>query len=93
VTIDERIAFLVQSTESLHANLSEVTGQMQEQTRQMQEQTRQMQEHTWQLQEHTRQLQEHTRQLEIDAENIRRLANIAASHEQRLDDLENGHQA
>ena len=38
--------------------------------------------------EHTAQLQEHTKQLEIDAENIRRLDNIAAAHEQRLDDLE-----
>ncbi len=40
------------------------------------------------VQEHTKQVQAHTKQLEIDAENIRRLANIAAAHEQRLDDLE-----
>ncbi|HEX3685690.1 MAG TPA: hypothetical protein VHU83_24370 [Bryobacteraceae bacterium] len=31
---------------------------------------------------------EHTRQLEIDAQNIRALANIAAAHQARLDDLE-----
>lgn len=79
MTIDERIAFLVQSTESLHTNRSELTGRMQEQTRQMWEQTKQ--------------LQEHTRQLEIDADNIRRLANIAASHQQRLDDFEGRGQA
>ncbi|MGA8027890.1 MAG: hypothetical protein WB992_12160 [Bryobacteraceae bacterium] len=30
-----------------------------------------------------------TRVVEIDAENIRRLANIAAAHESRLDDLDN----
>ncbi len=28
----------------------------------------------------------------IDAENIRRLANIAAAHESRIDDLEDGNQ-
>ena len=69
MTIDERIAFLVQSTESLHATAEEMTTQ---------------------IQEHTKQLQEHTKQLEIDAENIRRLANIAAAHEERLEDLEGG---
>ena len=36
------------------------------------------------------QIAEHTKQLQIDAENIRRLANIAAAHEQRLDNLEGG---
>ena len=38
--------------------------------------------------EHTRQIAEHTRQLEIDAQNIRALANIAGAHQARLDDLE-----
>lgn len=38
---------------------------------------------------HTQQITEHTRQLEIDAQNIRALANIAAAHQSRLDDLEN----
>jgi len=33
---------------------------------------------------------EHTKQLEIDAENIRRLANIAAAHEERIAGLESG---
>ncbi len=65
MTIDERILFLVQSTESLHATVHEMTGQ----------------------------IQLHTEQLKIDAENIRRLANIAAAHEARIDDTEGGKQA
>jgi DNA anti-recombination protein RmuC len=88
LTIDERIAFLLESTESLHVTAAELTAQMQEHTRQLQEHTKQLQEQTKQLQEQTIHLQEHTRQLQIDAENIRRLANIAASHEARLEHLE-----
>lgn len=65
VTIDERIAFLVQSTESLHATAQELTAQSQE--------------HTAQIAQLTLQVREHTKQLEIDAENIRRLAAITAS--------------
>jgi hypothetical protein len=38
--------------------------------------------------EHTKHIEEHTKQLEIDAENIRGLARIAAIHEKRLTDLE-----
>jgi hypothetical protein len=60
MTIDERLEFLLQSTESLHASVQELHGIV----------------------------QEHTKQLQVDAENIRRLANIASSHEQRLDDLQ-----
>ena len=69
MNIDERIMFLVQSTESLHASLHEVHGS---------------------LHELRAVVQAHTKQLEIDAENIRRLASIAASHEARLEDLEGG---
>ena len=43
MTIDERLEFLLQSTESLHATAAK--------------QTRLVQEHTRQIQEHTRQLQ------------------------------------
>ena len=50
MTIDERLEFLIRSTESLHQTVHEMTGQ----------------------------IQEHTRQLEIDADNIRRLADVAA---------------
>ena len=60
MTIDERLEFLVRSTESLHATCQELHAAV----------------------------AEHTRQLAIDAENIRRLANIAAAHEDRLDGLE-----
>jgi hypothetical protein len=58
--IDARLQFLLQSTESLHATVHEMTGQ----------------------------IQKHTAQLQIDAENIRRLANIAGAHEDRLEDLD-----
>ncbi len=67
MTIDERLEFLVRSTESLHASTQELHAV---------------------AAEHTRHLEEHTRQLEIDAQNIRSLANIAAAHEHRLDNLE-----
>lgn len=67
MTIDERLQFLFQSTESLHAPVHELHSVVAQQTRQ---------------------IEAHTRQLEIDAENIRRLANIAMAHEQRLDNLE-----
>jgi len=40
------------------------------------------------VQELTNLADKHTKQLEIDAANIRRLANIAAAHQQRLDNLE-----
>jgi hypothetical protein len=57
--IDARLQFLLQSTESLHATVHEMTDQ----------------------------IQKHTEQLKIDAENIRRLANIAGAHEDGLEDL------
>jgi hypothetical protein len=69
MSIDERLQFLLQSTESLHASAQELHASVQE--------LRGV-------------VQEHTKQLEIDAENIRRLASIAAAHEERLDDLEGG---
>lgn len=60
MSIEERLEFLIRSTECLHAS----------------------------VQEHHAVAAEHTRQLEIDAQNIRLLANIAAAHQNRLDDLE-----
>ncbi len=69
MNIDERLQFLVQSTESLHASTQELHAT---------------------AQEHTRQLQEHTKQLQIDADNIRMLANIAETHENRITGLETG---
>src|SRR4051794_8052976 len=76
MTIDERLEFLLRSTESLHASVSELHAVAQEQTRRAQEQTKQ--------------LEEHTTQLRIDAENIRGLARIAEAHEQRISDSEDG---
>ena len=60
MTIDQRLEFLLQSTESLHANASEQASR----------------------------IQNLVHAVEIDAENIRRLANIAASHDDRLETLE-----
>jgi hypothetical protein len=62
MTIDERLQFLLQSTESLHASTQGLHAIV----------------------------QEHTKQLEMDADAVRRLANIAQSHEDRLTDLEGG---
>jgi hypothetical protein len=49
MTIDERLEFLMRSTESLHASVSELHAVAQEQTRRAQEQTKQLEEHTTQL--------------------------------------------
>lgn len=68
MTTDERLQFLLQSTESLHSSLQDLTVTVGE------------------LRGSVADL---TRVVEIDAENIRRLANIAAAHESRLDDLDN----
>jgi hypothetical protein len=65
MTVDQRLEFLLQSTESLHATVLQMTGQ----------------------------IQEHTKQLELDASNIRSLANIAAPHQTRIEDLESGKQS
>ena len=59
MTIDERLQFLLQSTESLHSSLQDLTTDVA------------------QLRISIADL---TRVVEIDADNIRRLANIAAAH-------------
>ncbi len=64
MTVDERLEFLLKSTESLHETVHELSGQV----------------------------TEHTKQLQIDAQNIRSLARVAESHEQRLSNLEDGEQ-
>lgn len=68
MTIDERLQFLLQSTESLHSNVQQLTASVAE------------------LRGSVAELR---RVVEIDAENIRSLANIAAAHQARLDDLDN----
>ncbi len=67
-TTDERLRFLLQSTESLHSSLQDLTAT---------------------VAELRRSVTDLTRVVEIDAENIRGLANIAAAHQARLDDVDN----
>lgn len=76
MTIDERLQFLLQSTESLHSTVSEMTEQM-----------RMNREAT---DKNRVDIDKHTRQLEMDAENIRALARIAEAHQRRLDDIDGG---
>jgi len=70
---DARLQFLLQSTESLHASMQELHASTQE------------------LHASTQELRAtasaQTAQLQIDAENIRRLANIAGAHQDGLEDL------
>ena len=44
------------------------------------------------VQEQSTQIAKHTEQLQIDADNIRRLANIAEAHETRIGDLKGGNE-
>ena len=75
MNIDERLQFLLQSTESLHANVQELTAGLHE-----------LRESVAELRGSVSELK---RVVEIDAENIRRLATIPSAHEGRLDDLDN----
>jgi uncharacterized protein YoxC len=75
MTIDERLQFLLQSTESLHSTVHELTADVSE-----------LRASVADLRNGVADL---TRVVEIDAQNIRTLANIAAAHQQRLDDLDN----
>ena len=66
MSIDERLLFLLQSTESLHSNMESFQTELRE------------------LKGSVDRLYS---VVEIDAENIRRLANIAAAHDDKLEDL------
>ncbi|MBV9157085.1 MAG: hypothetical protein JO097_12550 [Acidobacteriaceae bacterium] len=66
MTTDERLQFLLQSTESLHSSVQDLTGKVHDLT--------------VGLAELRGSVADLTRVVEIDAENIRRLANIAAAH-------------
>ena len=66
MTVDERLQFLLQSTESLHSSMQEM--------------------HT-SMQELSASVTDLKRVVEIDADNIRRLANIAATHNDGIEDL------
>lgn len=81
MTIDERLEFLLQSTESLHASMAEMhtsIGGMQSSISGLKAA----------ISELHAVAREHTKQLAQDAENIRSLARIAEIHEHRLSDLE-----
>jgi chromosome segregation ATPase len=68
MTTEERLQFLLQSTESLHSTVQELTGAVAD------------------LRGTVADL---TRAVGMNSENIRLLANIAAAHQTRLDDLDN----
>jgi len=74
MTIDERLEFLLKSTESLHDSVQKNTDQIAALG--------------GQLVTLGGRIDALVHAVEIDAENIRRLANIAAAHEERLDGLE-----
>jgi len=66
MSIDDRLQFLLQSTESLHSNMESFQTELRE------------------LKGSIDRLHS---VVEIDAENIRRLANIAAAHNDNFEDL------
>ena len=72
MTVDQRLEFLLQSTESLHATVQQLHATVQQMTGQ---------------------IHEHSKQLELDAANIRSLANIAVAHQARIEDIEGGNKA
>ncbi len=90
MTIDERLQFLLQSTESLHSTVQELTGNMHELTGNMHELAGGFQSLIVSAQRHDTQIAELIRVAQIDGENIRGLANIAERHEERLDALDGG---
>jgi methyl-accepting chemotaxis protein len=74
MTIDERLEFLLKSTESLHVSVHELYETAQK--------------HTEQIEAHTAQLQEQTKQMAIVTDNIRQLALIATAHGDRISAIE-----
>ncbi len=74
MTVDERLEFLLQSTESLHSGLQELTATVREISASVRE-----------VSATVRELKETA---QIDGENIRALARIAEVHERRISDLE-----
>jgi len=74
VTVDERLEFLLKSTESLHTSVHELYSSMAEVTSS--------------VQALRATAEEHTKQFTIQAESIRQLAVIPASHGDRISSLE-----
>lgn len=80
MTVDERLQFLLQSTESLHSSVHEISATVQQMSSTVQQMSSKMDN----LTDSVSKLRG---VVEIDADNIRRLANIAAAHDQGIEDL------
>jgi hypothetical protein len=74
MTVDERLEFLLKSTESLHVSVHELYSSMGEVRAS--------------VQSLRATAEEHTKQFAIQAETIRQLAIIAAAHGDRISSLE-----
>ena len=73
MTVDERLQFLLQSTESLHSSVHELTDKVEALT--------------GKVDSLAGSVSALRGVVEIDADNIRRLANIAAAHDGGIEDL------
>jgi chromosome segregation ATPase len=80
MTVDERLQFLLQSTESLHSSVHELTDKVEALTGKVDALTDKMDALTGSV-------AALRGVVEIDADNIRRLANIAAAHDGGIEDL------
>ena len=81
MTVDERLEFLLKSTESLHASMHEMHSSMADMRSSLTELR-------ISVQDLRSVAEENTRQMTIQAESIRQLALIAASHGDRIGSLE-----
>jgi methyl-accepting chemotaxis protein len=80
MTVDERLQFLLQSTESLHSSVHEISASVQQLSSRLEDLTGSV--------ANLKGVVENLRGVvEIDADNIRRLANIAAAHDGSIEDL------
>ena len=77
MSIDERLHFLLQSTESLHSNMESLQSNFRSNVESFQTELRDLKASIDRLHG----------VVEIDAVNIRRLANIAAAHNDQFEDL------
>ncbi len=80
MTIDERLEFLLQSTESLHSSVHEVSASVHELRASVHEVSSD-------VHEVSRTVQKMVAALEVDGANIQALARIAEAHERRISNL------
>lgn len=83
MNIDERLAFLLQSTESLHESVQQNTANIEALTARIDQLT-------GTVETDAKRINALITAIEIDAANIRSLANIAGAHEDRISKLEGG---